>query len=185
MEASGDEIQLGQASFESWDEYFMSLTFFVAMKSKDRSTKVGAVIVNSLNGIVSTGYNGFPRKVDDDVKERHERPLKYLYVEHAERNSLYNAAISGARAQGGKLYTQWIPCADCARGIIQNGIIEVVHFYPLESEMMRFITLRNDWKESAEEGLKMFSESGVKVRRYVGPLKTSIYQVCGERISVP
>ena len=180
-----DETNLAQASFSSWDEYFMSLAFFVAMKSKDRSTKVGAIIVNGLNGIVSTGYNGFPRKVDDDVPERHERPLKYLYMEHAERNALDNAALSGARMQGGTLYTQWVPCADCARGIIQNGMAEVVHFYPLESEMMRFIILRNDWKASAEESMKMLSEAGVKVRHYGGSLKTSIYQVCGERVSIP
>ena len=182
----GEEVlTLSQASFSSWDEYFMSLAFFVAMKSKDDSTRVGAIIVDDRRSIVSTGFNGFPRGVDDDDPERNARPTKYLAVAHAERNALDNASLSGAKVRDCVLYTQWIPCAHCAQGIIQTGIKEVVHFHPMESEMLKFIVLRNDWKASAEEGLRMMLEAGVKVRRYEGPLKTSIYQVCGERVSIP
>ena len=65
----------------NWDEYFLAMCQLVASKSKDRSTKVGAIIVGPDNEIVSTGYNGFPRGINDDIKERHERPLKYKFTD--------------------------------------------------------------------------------------------------------
>ena len=50
----------------SWDDYFMSISFLSAMRSKDPSTQVGACIVNEDNRIVGIGYNGFPRGCSDD-----------------------------------------------------------------------------------------------------------------------
>ena len=63
----------------------------VAKKSKDQSTQIGAVIVGIDNEIRSTGYNSFPSGINDDLQERQERPEKYYWIEHAERNALYNA----------------------------------------------------------------------------------------------
>ena len=64
----------------------------VAKKSKDQSTQIGAVIVGPDNEIRSTGYNSFPKGLNDDLQERQERPEKYYWIEHAERNALYNAS---------------------------------------------------------------------------------------------
>lgn len=50
----------------SWDDYFMSVAFLSAMRSKDPSTQVGACIVNEDKRIVGIGYNGFPRGCSDD-----------------------------------------------------------------------------------------------------------------------
>lgn len=50
----------------SWDDYFMSVAFLSAMRSKDPSTQVGACIVNKNKRIVGIGYNGFPRGCSDD-----------------------------------------------------------------------------------------------------------------------
>ena len=75
----------------NWDQYFFDIVNVVKEKSKDRSTKVGAIIVGPDQGVRSTGFNGFPRGVNDNVDARHERPAKYLYTEHAERNAIYNA----------------------------------------------------------------------------------------------
>jgi dCMP deaminase len=72
----------------SWDQYFMSMAYLVSMKSKDKSTKVGCVIVGPDNEVVSTGYNSFPRLLNDNVAARSERPLKYMFIEHAERNAI-------------------------------------------------------------------------------------------------
>lgn len=94
--------------------------------SKDRSTKVGCVIVSAENQVISGGYNGFPRGVVDDVESRHQRPDKYLYTEHAERNAIYDAARRGIALAGATIYTPFFPCADCTRAIIQSGIIRVV-----------------------------------------------------------
>ncbi|NIU01063.1 MAG: cytidine deaminase, partial [Nitrosopumilaceae archaeon] len=49
----------------SWDEYFMGIAVFTSLRSKDPNSKVGAVIVNSANHILGTGYNGFVAGVDE------------------------------------------------------------------------------------------------------------------------
>ena len=105
-------------------EYFIKLADVVAEKSKDRSTKVGVVVVGPDREIRSTGYNGFPRGINDDIDERHERPAKYDWTEHAERNAVYNAARMGQSLKDCTMYFNWepCPCVDCARAIIQAGI---------------------------------------------------------------
>ena len=114
----------------TWDQRWMDLARLVASWSKDRSRKVGAVIVDERNSVVSLGWNGFPRGLDDDVEERHERPTKYQFTEHAERNAIYNAASIGARLLGCRIYVPWFPCADCARAIIQSGLTEMIAIRP-------------------------------------------------------
>ena len=98
----------------------------VASWSKDRSTKVGCVVIDSKRTILATGYNGFPRGIDDDVEGRHERPDKYAWAEHSERNALYSAARNGISLEGSMMYVTMCPCTDCARGIIQSGVKTVI-----------------------------------------------------------
>ena len=138
-----------------WDTYFMALCDFVAQQSKDFSTRLGCVIVGPNRSVLSTGYNGMPRGVSDDVPERQERPLKYAFFEHAERNALYNALYNGTTVKGGTLYCQWLPCADCARGIIQAGIVAVV---------VADMNMPDRWIESVDMGLTMMREAGIVVR---------------------
>jgi len=178
-------MNLSKSFFSSWNQFFMSMAFFVAMKSKDRSTRVGAIIVDRRRRIVSAGYNGFPRGVDDDKTERHRRPLKYLWMYHAERNALDNADVT----PGCVLYTPWIPCAPCAGSIIQKEVKEVVHYYPFNngfgSQMFEIVGC-HDWMTSIIESRKMLREAGVKLRLYDGDeLVTEILQVCGEKVEKP
>jgi len=142
--------------FESWDQFFMSMAFFVGMKSKDRSTKVGAIIATPEHRLVSMGYNGFPKGTDDDDPALHERPRKYLRVIHAERNAMNVAEKS--KLAGSTLYTPWLPCAHCAADICQNDITEVVYYYSIDEGMP-------NWTESIREGLDMMSQKGVLVRQ--------------------
>ena len=79
----------------TWDELYMSMTFLVAMKSKDENTHIGAVVVGPDKEVRSIGFNGLPRYVDDDKPERQMKPEKYLWFEHAERNAVYNASLMG------------------------------------------------------------------------------------------
>jgi len=140
----------------TWDNKFIALAEYVATWSKDESTKVGAVIVDEESkDIISMGYNGLPRGCNDNVPERQERPLKYSWFEHAERNSIYNAARHGKATNGKTMYLQWFPCKDCARAIIQSGIKKVVCFEP-DFEHPRY---GDSFKISSE----MFGESGVEV----------------------
>ena len=92
-----------------WVERWFVIAEEFASWSKDRSTQVGCVIVGDSNQILSGGYNGFPRGVVDDIDSRHERPAKYLWTEHAERNAIYNAARHGIRLESASLYNTLVP----------------------------------------------------------------------------
>lgn len=142
-------------SDKTWDERYMGLSRHIAEWSKDRSTKVGAVIVGPDNEPRSMGYNGFPRNVDDDVEERHERPVKYKFTEHAERNAVYNAARVGIPLKGCRIYVPWIPCSDCARAIIQSGITEIV---------TDNIDVPERWRDDFLVALELLDEAGILIR---------------------
>ena len=160
-----------------WDTYFITMSFFVAMKSKDQSSKVGAVIVGPDNEIRSTGYNGLPRGVQDNTDmhpERHQRPTKYFYYEHGERNAIYNAARMGTKLAGCKIYTPGTPCADCARGIIQSGITEVITYGPWDDTEDR-----EKWQESSKHTKIMLEDSNVHLREYSGSIQSIIKAIRG------
>jgi dCMP deaminase len=148
----------------NWDDYFMTMAYLVAMRSKDESTHVGAVIVGPDREIRSTGYNSFPMGINDDVPERQERPEKYYWFSHAERNSIYLAARVGIPVEGCTMYTNGIPCTDCAFAIIQAGIKEVVVDKSWSNPE------RDKWDETAKRTIVMFKEAGVKVRVWNGNL---------------
>jgi dCMP deaminase len=136
----------------SWDRYFMDIASLVSTRSKDLSTRVGAIIVSERT-ILSTGYNGFPRGVNDNRVDRFERPEKYLWTVHAEENAIFNAARIGSKVDGSSIYvTPLFPCGDCAKSIISAGIREVV---------VDVIQENPRWDDSA---MKLFSASRVVVR---------------------
>lgn len=144
----------------SWDEYFAQLTILTSRKSEDESTQCGAIIVTPTNEILSTGYNGMPRGIAN-LPERQERPIKYKYFEHSERNAIYNAARLGTSTLDKIMYVTGIPCADCARAIVQAGIKEVIAL-----EGMHDPSFYERWKESIEFTEKLLDEAGVVMRRY-------------------
>ena len=125
--------------------------------SKDRSTKVGALIIGEDNEPLSWGYNGFPRGVNDEQPERHDRTKeKYQWSEHAERNAIFSAARSGHKLLGSRIYVSSLPtCIDCARAIIQSGIKQVF----LEADAL----IQDRWKENWELTQQMYKEAGVDV----------------------
>lgn len=95
--------------------------------SRDASRKVGCLIVDSARDVeLSWGINRFPAGVDSGPPERNERPAKYAWTEHAERNAIYFAARYGVSLRGATAYIPWFPCVDCARGLIEVGIGAVV-----------------------------------------------------------
>lgn len=110
-----------------WNTYFMNLLEPISSRSKDPNTQVGCVIAGPDNGIRSTGYNSFPRGINDNVPERLERPEKYFWLEHGDRSAIYAAAKVGTPLDGCKMYLTGLPCMDCARAIVQVGIVEVIY----------------------------------------------------------
>jgi dCMP deaminase len=137
-------------STEKWDIRFLELTKQIATWSKDPRTKVGSIIVSDRRRIVSVGYNGFPRGVDDTEDRLLNREQKILFVAHAERNALDNAECSVADST---LYTTLFPCNECAKSIIQRSIKKIVS-YKFDDELVE--------KFNFDISLKMFYESGVE-----------------------
>jgi len=146
----------------SWDELFMTMVYLIAMKSKDKYTHCGAIIVGSNNEVRAVGYNGYVRGINDDIEERQERPEKYFWFEHAERNAIYNTILTGTPLQNCRLYTNGVPCMDCARAIVQTGIKEVIVDQWWDDNN------GDKWKEHAERTIQLFRESGVSIRYYSG-----------------
>lgn len=119
----------------NWVNYFMGMAEYVSTKSKDPSTKVGAVIVNSDNIVVGMGYNGFPRGVKDKKEWLENREIKYEMIIHAEVNAVLNATQS---LKGCHIYVTHPPCARCMAVLIQAGITSVMTKSPPEDMRQRF-----------------------------------------------
>lgn len=140
-----------------WNARWMEVVRTVMSWSSDRSTKCGCVIVNEDNHQVAVGYNGLPRDIKY-TEERQERPEKYYWFEHAERNAIYNAARAGHKLDGCIAYISGPPCHDCARGLIQAGIsrIKIPKYH-------NFLDKEKDerWRESCDRAMRMLKEAGV------------------------
>tara|TARA_R110000851_G_scaffold321295_1_gene486584 strand:- start:1578 stop:2126 length:549 start_codon:yes stop_codon:yes gene_type:complete len=108
-----------------WNQYFMTMAYLASSRSQDDSTHAGTVIVRPDNSVVTTGYNNPIRGMTIEQVPK-TRPEKYFYMEHAERNAIYTAAGNEGGLKGCTLYINFLPCADCARAIVQSGISEVV-----------------------------------------------------------
>ncbi len=135
----------------------MAMAKEVAQWSKDPNTKVGAVAVGDKGQILSQGYNGFPRGINDSDDRLNDRETKYKFVVHAEMNVIYNATYSGVSLDGSKLYVYGLPvCSECAKGIIQVGIKEVY-------VAQECIDLRPQWFISFQQTMDMFNEAKIKV----------------------
>ena len=127
----------------------------VSSWSKDPSTKVGAVIVGKDKSEVAVGYNGFPPGVEDLWERLHNRPVKYRFTQHAERNVLDNARFD---VQGGTLYVTMFPCSECAKSIVSKGIKRVICPCPPD---------REPWAEDSLYSKIMFCEAGVDLKEKI------------------
>lgn len=133
-----------------FNEWALGLAVAVAERSRDPSTKVGAVIMRFDKTIASMGYNGFPRTMEDKDEWWNNRPEKYARVIHAEMNALLNAKES---VRGMALYCTHPCCEHCAKHVIAAGI-EAVYFGTSEDIRQRFDISRS---------LELFKDCGVHV----------------------
>jgi dCMP deaminase len=112
-------------NIQSWDARFLDLAKFISSWSKDPSTRVGAVICDRDNRVISVGYNGFPKNVDDNDR-LFNRDIKYNIVVHGEINAIL---FANRPLNDCILYTYpFMPCSKCASMIIQAGIKRVVSY---------------------------------------------------------
>jgi len=166
-----------RSRYLSWDDYFMSVAFLSAQRSKDPNKQVGACIVGEDKLILGVGYNGFPRGCADNAlpwrkKSANDDPLetKYAYVCHAEMNAIMNK--NSASVAGGSLYVTMYPCNECAKLIIQAGIKEVVYHEGKISEAKETATTPGDGRVAKRDdpiyaaANRLVKLAGVRVRQH-------------------
>jgi dCMP deaminase len=138
-----------------WEKRYLELAKSVASWSRDPSRKIGAVIVGNHGQIISQGFNGFARGVDDTPERYGDRETKYKFVVHAEANAIYNAIHNGASPSGATIFVTGLPvCHQCADAIIQTGVKRVV-----------MDTLPcTGWEESGNLALQKFKEAQVEFK---------------------
>lgn len=144
----------------SWDELFLEMAYILTKRSSCLNSQIGAVLVTQDNDVISTGYNGSPAKLpncsDLGVCRRREAPgyesgknLHLCNAVHAEANAILLAAKNGHATKGAKLYCTHQPCKECAKQIVNAGIVEVIYaqVYP-----------------NNEESIKIMQQGGVRVK---------------------
>lgn len=135
-----------------WTTRFLELAHVIASWSKD-TTKVGSVIVDSKQRVVSLGFNGYARSVEDNLDVPRETRLKRVI--HSEVNAILFARQN---LEGTTLFVTHPPCSNCASVIIQSGIARVIYPKPDEAFALR-------WKDSMDESERMFNEAGVTLTK--------------------
>ena len=142
-------------------QYFRLIRVMANLFSKDESTKVGALFIKpDTYEILTLGYNGMPRGINEKNEERWKRPIKYDFTEHAERNAIFNAARTGTSLLESICVVTLFPCCDCARGIIQSGAKMIVSLDP-------FVNVDDEalerWGPKWNTSIEMFKEAGVEI----------------------
>jgi len=141
----------------SWDEYFMEITRQVAERATCIRREVGAIVVKDRR-ILTTGYNGVPvgirhcvpgNCIREQMKIRSGERHELCRGVHAEQNAIIQGALHGVSVRGGVMYCTNLPCAICAKMIINAGIVEVVY--------------GGVYSDAMSEDL--FRESGIKLRK--------------------
>ena len=110
-----------QAQF---DIRYIKMARVWATNSYCKRRQVGALIVKH-RMIISDGYNGTPSGFENECEDENNRSKPYVL--HAEANAITKVAKSNNSSEGATLYITASPCMDCAKLIIQAGIIRVVY----------------------------------------------------------
>ena len=178
------ETVLETKTWSAIDIMYLGIAFIQALNSPDTSTQNGAIIVSTdQKKILSYGCNTLPKGVEI-TGERLERPTKYRFTEHAERNAVYHAARQGNATEGTTMYVPWYACADCGRAIIQAGIKRVVghdcyrQWYEEDANEQndphKLLSMRMPWRESIEDAVIMLGEAGVEMVNITDDLNLGI-----------
>ena len=139
-----------------WDLRFLELAKHISDWSKDPSTKVGCIIVGEDREIRSTGFNGFPRGIEDTDERLNDREQKYPLICHAEENAIMHAARIGVSLKGCTAYVTLPPCNRCSRSLIQAGIKKIV--IPSDVE------IPERWNDEFDLSKSMLNEAGIELK---------------------
>lgn len=144
---------------QKWILRYLRLAKEVASWSKDRSKQIGAVAVNQRGIILSTGYNGFPRGIEDRLSRYSNREEKYKFIVHAEMNCIYNASYNGVSLDNSYLFVYGLPvCSKCMDGVISVGVKGV--FWTAKDD-----EIRGPWLSEYDMTLEKSMETGIPIKR--------------------
>lgn len=137
-------------------DHLLRKCYEYATESPDPSTQNAAIILNNAGAVIGMGVNKFPAHVIQSA-DRWERPKKYHFIEHAERNAIYDASRNNLITSNMTMVCPWAACSDCARAMIEIGITHLVthkQVHDLPSHR---------WMESIDYAFQMFKEVGLEV----------------------
>jgi len=146
---------------------YLKQAYRFAQHSPDPSTQVGCVIVHPTMGVISGASNSIPEGLHHTQERLDDPSHKNIYMEHAERNALYRCCQSVLSTTGCHAYVTLAPCIDCARGLIQSGITQVIahremlDLYAPDASMHRRASIEQGWNMLCEAGIKCALWSGV------------------------
>lgn len=106
-------------------ETYMKMAHEMKKLSPDSETQVGAIMLSREGRIIASSFNGFLRGAADNELPT-TRPDKYQYMQHAERNILYNCSYEGIRTKDTVIISTLSPCVDCLRACFQSGVVEII-----------------------------------------------------------
>jgi len=138
-------------------------------RSPDPSTKNGAVIVGRYGEVISYGVNKFPKGIAETESRLADKKTKYRLVVHAENGAVFNAARHGKSTEGGILYCPFYACSECAKAIVQGGIVRVVG----HAQLMAKAADHTTWVQSIVEAWEVLHEAGVECVLYDGEVGIS------------
>ena len=136
--------RLSKEKQEQFDRRYLEMAKIWAKNSYCKRRQVGAIIVKG-RVIISDGYNGTPSGFENECED--ENGNTKPYVLHAEANAIAKVARSNNTCEGATLYITSSPCLECAKLIIQAGIIRVVYCDRYHND----------------DGLKLLERAGVEI----------------------
>ena len=159
-------------------DYLRRAYRYAVKKSDDPMTQNGAILVpaGDKSNLVVFGANQFPPGVEKTQARRRD---KHRYTEHAERNTIYIAALRGTPTADATLYVPWFACCDCARAIIIAGISRVVG----HTQIM--IRTPRRWMDEIAAADEMLDEAGVKREYYEGQLFDNFEMLFNREVWTP
>jgi len=128
-----------------FDKSYLDMAQIWAKNSYCKRRQVGALLVKE-RMIISDGYNGTPAGFENICEDQVTGKTK-AYVLHAEANAITKVAKSGNSSEGATLYVTTAPCLECAKLIIQAGIIRLVY--------------RDDY--TVTDGLDLLKRAGIDI----------------------
>jgi len=125
-----------------------------AARSPNGIRKVGAVLVTADRSTEIAGCNTFPPGISN-LPERVVGDNRFIWLEHAERAAIFEAARRGLATDGGTLVSTYFPCTDCARAIVQTGVKTVATPRPEFDDPV--------WGESFRTSATILAEGAVEI----------------------